>query len=167
MNKTTLGLVAVVVLAVSLRGQGQLPAPEQMSGAFRFTIQDGGKPIAVADRVLDVSMSGKQIAVIDPAQAVKANATVKDGSFVIPMAATTADGRSEVKATVTLKAGGLEATGWTGTALINDMNFAVVVSKLPSLWACSHADPTHTASSTDEMKEQTEKHKCTGWHRVN
>jgi hypothetical protein len=46
-----------------------------------------------------------------------------------------------------------------------DVNWRAV--KLPSAWECSnHKNPTHVATSEDEMRTLTKQYMCAGWHKV-
>jgi len=43
----------------------------------------------------------------------------------------------------------------------------IQVIKLNSVWACSnHQNPTHCASSEEEMRLQTAANHCEGWHKL-
>jgi len=48
-----------------------------------------------------------------------------------------------------------------------DTEYELSVERLASVWACSnHTDPTHTAKSTEEMKELTATRSCEGWKKL-
>ena len=60
--------------------------------------------------------------------------------------------------------------GWIGLARsprASDVGpYTVRAIKLSALWACSHANPTHTATTREEMQQLTQEHHCEGWHQI-
>lgn len=59
--------------------------------------------------------------------------------------------------------------GWIGLAQSPRAVFGsykVRAIKLSALWACAHMNPTHTATTREEMQQLTQEHKCEGWHQI-
>lgn len=139
---------------------------DDLTGAWKFVVTDeADAPIATSYNVL--KKQNNELVVSDLAWGTTAKAMVLNGSVKLPMTALLdSASRDRVTFTTDLPSITNAAGSWNGSAIVKNSRYKIQGVRLPSIWACSHKEPTHTAASTEEMQVQTKEHKCTGWHQV-
>lgn len=61
----------------------------------------------------------------------------------------------------------LSGNTMSGTAKIDDFQVQWKAIRLPSAWECSnHKNPSHIATTEEEMRSLTMQYKCVGWHKL-
>lgn len=58
-----------------------------------------------------------------------------------------------------------EGRSLSGTGKVSNKDVRVTAIKLPTAWQCDHKNPTHIATSEEEMRSLTKQHMCRGWHK--
>jgi hypothetical protein len=139
----------------------------RINGIWRFTLDpvQPGLP-QVPGKVLVFKSSGTDLFVSDPQTHTTFTGRARDASvnFNLPL------GESGVETWTSKSAifnGRLSGNSIFGTTRIGDSDVRWKAIKLPSAWECSnHKNPSHIATTDEEMRNLTIQHKCAGWHKL-
>lgn len=177
--KQMLAIAVVVFVTGALLVAQQQPTPaNDIDGVWKLVISEKNDKRPLGEAFMAVQRSGDQLVMRDLSGTTSVR-TAANSATLVPVRIAGLDGvavpdtvaqivvpaeqakkaerMSELVKTWELQVGGNvpKKTGWTVYAI-----------KLTSVWACSHSNPTHTATTTNEMQEASKKHMCTGWRQV-
>lgn len=124
-----------------------------------------GGPSGPSKRVILFKSTGSEIQVLDPSTKVtstgKADGTNKF-TFYFPVK----DDHS-ANAKPLVSKGSISGNTMLGVTQIEDKDVHWKAVKVLSAWECSnHKNPSHVATSEEEMRELTKQYMCAGWHKV-
>jgi hypothetical protein len=148
----------MIVLGAVLACCATTEAGQEPKGAF-FKAETAGQP----NLYVYLAQEGNAITGADLRTGAEIFGAVQGGAvnFTIDAKAAVA-----AKKTVTFK-GNLSDPMISGMVKFSDgVSHPIVIFRLPSLWQCSHKDPTHVADSEEQMRDLSAKQGCTGWHKA-
>ena len=179
MAQSSRSLVLILLSSVFLTGQqqgsGTYAKPRQLDGAWRMTWDSGERIPSEFSRkkvvVFKSTGTGADVQVSDPETNTTSSGKVSPTGehdttpkvqFTLPIKT----GLPGTVKSVTMN-GSLSGNTLSGTMKIDAAEVHWSAVRLPSAWECSnHKNPSHVATSEEEMRSYTAEHKCTGWHKL-
>jgi len=162
--------LVTLLLLLCLAAKPQEPAkPKSIDGIWNFKLDRMPTDDTASKRVvLTIKWTGTDLRVFDPAtdstySTKPSQETSNTEKFTIRLPSGVSPRDTEPGTLWTME---FDGHNLSGTAKINDLDVHVRAVKLPTAWECDHKNPSHIATSEDEMRSLTKQYKCVGWHKI-
>jgi hypothetical protein len=165
-------LMPAFSVGVLLTAAQPVPPRTELNGLWRFTLVDPVRGVVpqslYGGKVLKFKSAGGDLLVSDPATRTTGIGKNSDSNvhFAIPFGEAGAEGWAS-KDSFDFR-GNISGKIIIGTSKIGDSEVRWRAVKLGSAWECSnHKNPSHIATTEEEMRGLTKQYQCAGWHKVN